>query len=316
MPARSFITKGPAQASGSRIGRPPTIDHVELRRAALLAAVGGDGEVVAGAEHGGLPGAHGTPLDADRAVAVEDVDERVELDLPRQLEAGTRLDGGVHQRHRGVRRAGTGVPVDRARDHPHRRSGVGRGQQGDLTGAQVLVLRRGHLRVAGQVHPQLDAVEETARLHQPLRRRLDVQQPGARGHPLGVAVRDRAAATVAVLVVEGAVDDVGDGLEAAVRVPRRALGLARGVLHLAHLVHHDEGVERREVDARERAADREALPLVALRRRRHLQDLAGLVSEARGADPVERGQVVDGDGGHEGSPGPRRAGTRPTVVED
>jgi hypothetical protein len=38
---------------------------------------------------------------------------------------------------------------------------------------------------------------------------------------------------VVVGVLEGAVDDVGDGLEAAVRVPRRALGLAGRVLDLA-----------------------------------------------------------------------------------
>src|SRR6185312_14531468 len=74
-----------------------------------------------------------------------------------------------------------------------------------------------------------------------------------------------AAATVGVLVPEGAVDDVGDGLEAAVRVPGRPLGLARRVVHLAHLVHVDERVERPEVDSGERTADWETL---ALERRR------------------------------------------------
>src|SRR5262245_27678290 len=71
-----------------------------------------------------------------------------------------------------------------------------------------------------------------AGLHQPLGRRLDVQDPRAGRHPLGVAVGDRAAAAVGVLVLEDAVDHVGDRLEAAVRVPRRALGLPRRVLHL------------------------------------------------------------------------------------
>ena len=69
------------------------------------------------------------------------------------------------------------------------------------------------------------------------------RMPGAGRHPLGVAVGDQAAAAVGVLVLERAVDHVGDGLEAAVRVPRRALRLARRVLHLAHLVHVDERVE-------------------------------------------------------------------------
>ena len=62
-------------------------------------------------------------------------------------------------------------------------------------------------------------------------------------------------------MLEGAVDHVGHGLEAAVRVPGGALGLARRVLDLAHLVHVDERVEVGQVDAGEGAADREALAL-------------------------------------------------------
>ena len=65
-------------------------------------------------------------------------------------------------------------------------------------------------------------------------------------------------------VLEDAVDHVGDGLEAAMRMPRRALRLARRVLHLAHLVEVDERVEVGQVDAGERAADREALALEAV----------------------------------------------------
>ena len=76
-----------------------------------------------------------------------------------------------------------------------------------------------------------------------LGRRLDVQDARAGGHPLRGAVRDEAAAAVGVLVLERPVDDVGDGLEAAVRVPVGALGLVRGVVDLAHLVHVDERVE-------------------------------------------------------------------------
>ena len=75
---------------------------------------------------------------------------------------------------------------------------------------------------------------------------------GAGRHPLGRAVGDEAAAARRVLVLEGAVDDVRHGLEAAVRVPGRALGLARGVLHGAHVVEQQERVGQRQVDARER----------------------------------------------------------------
>ena len=74
------------------------------------------------------------------------------------------------------------------------------------------------------------------------------------------------AAAVGVAVLERAVDHVGDGLEAAMRVPRRALRLAGRVFDLAHLVEMDERVEIGEVDAGERPADREALPFEAARR--------------------------------------------------
>jgi hypothetical protein len=61
-------------------------------------------------------------------------------------------------------------------------------------------------------------------------------------------------------VLHLAVDHVGDGLEAAVRVPRGALGLARRVLHLAHLVHVDERVQRALADPGERPPDRNPSP--------------------------------------------------------
>ena len=176
-----------------------------------------------------------------------------------------------------------------------------------------MVLRVVELGVARKVDPELDAVEQAALLDEPLRRRLDVQEPRSGRHPLGVAVGDGAATAVGVLVVEGAVDDVGDGLEAAVRVPGGALGLARRVVHLAHLVHHDERVELGEVDAGERAAYREPLALESLRRGRHAPHRTRLVAESGLAQPVQNGQVVNGDRGH---PAHLLGSPDPTVVED
>jgi hypothetical protein len=111
----------------------------------------------------------------------------------------------------------------------------------------------------------------------------------------------RPAAAVGVLVVHGAVDDVGDGFEAAVRVPRGADRLARSQIDLAHVVEVDERVEFGHRHAGEAAAYRESFALVA----------AGCGGQpAHRADPgrdrVERGQagqdeyVVDGDGRHGG----------------
>ena len=93
------------------------------------------------------------------------------------------------------------------------------------------------------------------------------KMPDAGGHPLGRAVLNDAAPADGVLVQERAVDHVGHGLEAAVRVPRRALGLARAVVDLTHLVHVHERVEVGHVDAGEGSANREALAFEAARRR-------------------------------------------------
>jgi hypothetical protein len=66
----------------------------------------------------------------------------------------------------------------------------------DLARPDVLVLRRHHLLVAREVDPELDAVEEPAGLDQPLGWRLDVEDAGAGGHPLGVTVGDLPAAAL------------------------------------------------------------------------------------------------------------------------
>jgi len=141
-------------------------------------------------------------------------------------------------------------------------------------------------------------VEQSAAHHEFLRRCLDVQDAAARGHPLGVAVGDQAAAPVGVLMAEDAVDHVGDGLEAAVRVPRGALGLARGVFHLAHLVHVDERVQVAQVHARERAADREPFALKVRWRGRELDDRTVPFRSGLG-HPGQDQEILDGYGWHD-----------------
>ena len=96
-----------------------------------------------------------------------------------------------------------------------------------------------------------------------------MQDAAAGGHPLRRPVLDRAAAAMGVLVQERPVDDVRDGLEAAMRVPVGSAGFARRVVDLAHLVHVDERVELGEADAGERPAHRESLALGAARCGRH-----------------------------------------------
>src|SRR4051812_4102111 len=112
---------------------------------------------------------------------------------------------------------------DLAGDDSHERTGISRGEQPDGLPAQILVARRDELLLAGQVHPQLDAMEQATAGDELLRRLLDVQDAATSSHPLSIAIGNEAAATVGVLVLEGAVHQIGDGLEAAVRVPRCAL---------------------------------------------------------------------------------------------
>src|SRR5262245_38474 len=86
-----------------------------------------------------------------------------------------------------------------------------------------------------------------------------MEDPGARGHPLRVALGDRSATTVRVMVRDLTVEHVRDGLEAAVRVPWGALRLAGSVLDRSWLVEEQEGVGEVEVDtAGERSPHLEA----------------------------------------------------------
>ena len=173
----------------------------------------------------------------------------------------------MHHGHGRVGRARPGVTADVSGDHPQQGPTVRRREEHDVGRSDVLVAGGDHLVRLRQVHPQLDAVEQPAAGHQLLRWLLDVEDAPARGHPLGVAVGDEPSSADRILVLEGAVDHVGHRLEAPMRVPRGALGLARRVLHLPHLVHVDERVEVAAIDAGEGPVHREPLTLVSRRAR-------------------------------------------------
>src|SRR5207249_9786536 len=64
-------------------------------------------------------------------------------------------------------------------------------------------------------------------------------------------------------MLKGAVDHVGDRLEASVRMPRGPLRLTGPVLHLAHLVHVDERIQISLIEPIERTPYRKALALHA-----------------------------------------------------
>ncbi len=77
------------------------------------------------------------------------------------------------------------------------------------------------------------------------------------GHPLHVAGAERAAVAEAVAVLDGAGEHVGDGLDAAVRMPRKA-GEIVGRPVVAEIVEQQKRIELRGVAEAEGAAQLDA----------------------------------------------------------
>jgi hypothetical protein len=151
-------------------------------------------------------------------------------------------------------------------------------------------------------------VEQPALVDQLGRRLLDVLDPGRGRHPLRGAVRDEAAPAGGVLVLERAVDDVGDRLEPAVRMPRGALRLAGRVLDGAHVVEEQERVGQGQVDAREGAPDLEPLAFEVALGGHDLGDAAPVGVRLRQQREAGQGQRVGHHGRHGVLP---RSGARP-----
>src|SRR6266550_2404580 len=97
----------------------------------------------------------------------------------------------------------------------------------DFLGMNVLIARIGHLEAARQIRPQLKAVHPAALV---ALRHLLVQNAAARGHPLHVAGTHAAAVAQAVAVLDTTAQHVGDRLDAAMRMPRKAGEIVLGVL--------------------------------------------------------------------------------------
>jgi hypothetical protein len=80
---------------------------------------------------------------------------------------------------------------------------------------------------------------------------------------------------VGVLVLHLAFQHVGDGLETAVRMVRRAHRLARAVVHRAHLIQQQEGIEVHEHLGGERTVHDEAAALAGTQAVDGAHDAAG-----------------------------------------
>src|SRR5262249_26541012 len=138
---------------------------------------------------------------------------------------------------------------------------VGRRRLGDAPGRDLLVARRHHLVARRQVDPDLEAVDAPALLLDPPRRHLGVDDARAGRHPLHVAGAERGAVPGGVLVLALAVEEVGHGLEPAVRMVGGADCLAGRVLDRPHFVEEQEGIDLDDRPDRERPPDDEPAAL-------------------------------------------------------
>ena len=110
---------------------------------------------------------------------------------------------------------------------------------GNGAGGNVLVARVGHFELRGQVGPQLEAVHAAVLV---ALGHLLVQNAAAGGHPLHVACGHAALVAERVAVGDLTGQHIGDGLDAAMRVPGEAGQIIRGIL-VAKIVEQQERIE-------------------------------------------------------------------------
>jgi hypothetical protein len=148
----------------------------------------------------------------------------------------------------------------------------------DLFALQADVARLGHLERGGQVDPQLQDLERPAAFHECARRHLLVHHPAPGRHPLHAAGVDHAFVAGAVAVRQFALEDEGDGLEAAVRVrPERQAAVVRRVGLRPVVVQEQEGIDLVDEVVGQRPLGDQVADVVAHRR---VQPLDGSVAHS------------------------------------
>ena len=133
-----------------------------------------------------------------------------------------RSDSGRDAHERGRRRGGLRASPEPAGDHGHldacaRRSSV-TVSRGMSLSHSIAKCGSTSLSAAGQVEPDLEQLERVGAVAIEQREHLAVHDAGAGGQPLHVAAAEAGGGAERVAVVDQALADVGDGLEAAVRV--------------------------------------------------------------------------------------------------
>jgi hypothetical protein len=156
------------------------------------------------------------------------------------------------------------------------------GQHGQLVGAVVGEGRVALLVAARQRHPGLDAGEELRRLARFGGRALGVGDAAAGGHQVQRAGADGQLRAEAVAVHDLAVEQVGRGGEADVRVRADVDALADDELRRAHLVPEDEGADHLPPRRGKGAADLEAAEVAGAGDDDGLDGVAGALVAGRG----------------------------------
>ncbi len=134
------------------------------------------------------------------------------------------------------------------RDDARARTAIGR-DFGDFAAVDVAVLGVLHLEPRREIDPELKAVQQSLGLL----RHLRVNDAAAGGHPLRAAGDDLAAVAHVVLVAHAALEQVGERLEAPVRMGRKAGNVVVRVVG-ADLVEHEKRIEALHAARRRRPA--------------------------------------------------------------
>ncbi len=113
------------------------------------------------------------------------------------------------------------------------------GDLGNVGGLHFLIARRRHLERGRKIRPQLEAVHAAGRI---ALGHFLMNDAAARGHPLHVAGGDGAVVAHAVAVLDGSGEHVGDGLDAAMRMPGKSGEIVLGDV-IAKIVEQEERIE-------------------------------------------------------------------------
>ena len=163
----------------------------------------------------------------ETAGAIEDIGKAVAIHLDRQglAFAGRYVDIEI-SRICGDAVDGASLAPEVPADDAHG-GAIVIGDLGDVCTGHILVAGIRHLLGGGQIGPQLKAVHASGVI---TLGHLLVQDPRPGGHPLDVAGAEGALIPQAVAMVDGACEHIGNGLDAAVRMPWEAGHIVGGLI--------------------------------------------------------------------------------------